>query len=292
VIVNYEMYVPAGHHRQPRNTSMYLSLAPSSLYDVLPATSVTPAYFPQLPFSLGGTSGLAKLVFWSVTDGTNGEVLPPASLTQTVKTWPMTITAWYYPTGGDGSGPTTIIDDAFSANLGTFIDDDFVDVTSDPSLTSQANVVGIVPTTSPETLVARSGVTSTTEPFSKWVLNGAFMPEGATTLNVPKGAEGVAVAVYQQPASQRWKLNWPEPRLIDPLWWLHRWGPGPVSGGDPIELVARLAAVEYLAATANQVSPQLRGRVLDIALQQVNLVGASIQDQMKGQQQKINPATG
>ncbi len=85
----------------------------------------------------------AKLLFWSVTDGSNGQVLPPASFNQTVGSSPLNITAWYFPISGPGQwgGPgSAIIDDAFSANLGRFIDDTFVDVTSDPTLTNDGRV--------------------------------------------------------------------------------------------------------------------------------------------------------
>ena len=85
----------------------------------------------------------------------------------------------------------------FSAAKGDFIDDTFVTVTSDPSLTNQANVVGVVPTTKAETLQASASVASTTEPFSKWLSFNAGTPSG-NTIQVPAGAEGIAIAVYQR----------------------------------------------------------------------------------------------
>ncbi len=196
VSVHYKIYLTAGHHRQPRNASAELEPNPSSEVDVTNPGNITPLFINQLPFTFNGNAGLAQLMFWSVTDGTNGQVFPAGPLTQAVGANPLTITAWYMPLGG-GTGPTVIIDDAFSATKGDFIDDTFVTVTSDPSLTNQANVVGIVPTTVAETLQAAATVASTTEPFSKWMAFGAGTASG-NTLNVPAASVGIAIAIYQR----------------------------------------------------------------------------------------------
>jgi hypothetical protein len=198
VSVHYKIYLTVGHHRQPRNASAELEPNPSSEVDVTNPGNITPLYISQLPYTFNGSSGLAQLMFWSVTDGTSGQVLPAGPLTQPVGANPLTITAWYLPIGGPGgTGGPGIIDDAFSAAKGDFIDDTFVTVTSDPSLTNQANVVGIVPTTVAETLQASPSVISTTEPFSKWFSAGAGSASG-NTLNVPAGSNGVAIAIYQK----------------------------------------------------------------------------------------------
>ena len=148
ITANYKMYLPAGHHRQPRNANAELSLAPSSGGD----TPYSPPYFPQLPYTLpnSGGDGMAKLLFWSDTDGTTGVVRPPVAFDIPSSANARTVTGWYFPISGPGviNGGSAIIDDAFSANLGTFIDDTFVDVISDPSLTADANVIGVVPTAS------------------------------------------------------------------------------------------------------------------------------------------------
>jgi hypothetical protein len=164
--------------------------------------SINPIYIPQLAYVSNGQPVLADLMFWSVTDGVNGQTYPAGALpTQIAGASGLTITAWYFPVGG-GSGPTEIIDDAFSAVLGNFIDDTFVTVTSDPSLTSQANVVGIVPTTNPETLQAAASVASTTEPFSKWISFDAGTPSGnSNTISVPAKSTGMAIAVYERSGS-------------------------------------------------------------------------------------------
>jgi hypothetical protein len=145
-------------------------------------------------------ANVAQLMFWSVslTDETEGQIYPAGPLVQVVGADPLTITAWYCPISGPGvDGTTAIIDDAFSAAKGNFIDDTFVTVTSDPSLTSQANVVGIVPTSVNETLQSNNSVPSTSEPFSQWISNGAGVATG-NTLNVPAKATGIAIAVYQK----------------------------------------------------------------------------------------------
>ncbi len=199
VSVHYKVYLTAGHHRQPRNASAELEPNPPSEVDVNNPGMITPLYIPELPYTQDGQDYLANLIFWSVTDGTNGTTYPAGPLTQTVGAAPLVITAWYLPQGGIGNGGPGIIDDAFSAAKGDFIDDTFVTVTSDPSLTNQANVVGIVPTTNAETLQAAHSVSSTTEPFLKWLSFGAGTANGnSDTLNVPAQSVGMAIAVYQR----------------------------------------------------------------------------------------------
>ena len=193
VTVKYEMFLPGGHHRQPRNVDVTLDLNNGAAgADVPNPGSIAPPYFAELPYTSGGGSGLSKLLFWSVTDGTQGTVLPPVPLVQTVGALPLQIVAWYFPISGPASPGDTpeLIGDAVSAREGAFIDDTFVDVTSDPSLTNDANVIGIVPTSVSETLVAHAAVTSTTEPFREWALNDGFMPAGVQQLSVPASTEG------------------------------------------------------------------------------------------------------
>jgi hypothetical protein len=199
VTVYYKMYLPANHHRQPRNTATELILSPTSGSDVPNPGQFTPPFFSQLPYTLNGGDGMAKMLFWNVTDGTRGQVLPPFQFDQQVAANPLTITAWYWPISGPGSinGAPGIIDDAFSAALGRFIDDTFVTVTSDSALTSGANVVGYVPTNNAVTLEAKGTVVSTKEPFRQWILNDVLMPVGTEKLEVPKNTTGIAIAVYQ-----------------------------------------------------------------------------------------------
>jgi len=281
VTVNYKMFLPGGHHRQPRNTSIDLDLAPTAGGNYQPGSTCTPGYFPMLPYD--PANDMAQLQFWSVTDGTAGHVFPADPLTVPVGSSPLWITAWYFPVTGPGIGNgSAIIDDAFSANSGNFIDDTFVDVTSDPSLTNDANVIGVVPTKVAETLEAKVSVPSTTEPFSRWILNSTFKPIGTTTLDVPARTSGIAIAVYQKPDSDRGFLGKLSQYVTyDPWWWFRTHGGlvPPKDGGDPwvTGFVAALALVE----TANRVSPSLQAAVLEIAVRQMSNMTAEIEKQIK-----------
>ncbi len=281
VTVSYVMFLPGGHHRQPRNTSISLDLAGAGGGDFLPGGVCTPSFFPQLHYTLSGGSGMADLIFWSVTDGTNGQVLPPTAINQTVGALPLTITAWYFPVSGPGApGESEIIDDAFSANQGCFIDDTFVDVTSDPSLTSNANVVGVVPTAKNQTLVAKNHVVSTAEPFYKWILNGTFMPVGNNTLQVSKGTVGIAIAVYQQSQS-RIVVDPRQYAAYNPWWWIETHGglvpPGP-NPSDP--WTREIASAMILSDMVSRVSPQVRVGVLVSVLRQLSIANATIEKEI------------
>ena len=280
VSVAYEMFLPGGHHRQPRNTTIALDLAPAAGGDVPNPGVYTPPFFPQLPYTLPAGDGMAKLQFWSVTDGTHGQVLPPAAFDQTVGVFPLAITGWYFPISGPGTlgGGSAIIDDAFSANLGAFINDTFVDVTSDPSLTADANVVGVVPTTAAQTLVAKNAVASTTEPFRQWILNGASMPVGTAKLDVAKGTIGIAVAIYQRPDSIVVKV--PDDAMYNPWWWIETHG-GLVPPGPGPQWLRDFAATVTMVAAAERASPRLRKGVLEIAVQQISAVAAAIKKEIK-----------
>ena len=202
VTVYYRMHVPAGHQRRPRNHAADLTLAQTAGSDVPNPGIYTPPFFAQLPYGLGGR-GLAKLLFWNVSDGTHGQVLAPAPFDQTVAENPLTITAWYVPITEPGVADPGIMDEAFSAALGKFIDDTFVTVISipaqsnDATLTGDANVIGFVPTDVERRLHANRTVTSTTEPFGRWILNEAGMPLDDRSLTIRDGDSGIAIAIYQ-----------------------------------------------------------------------------------------------
>jgi hypothetical protein len=198
VTIHNNIYQTSGHHRQPRNGLAVLidpngPITPTFIAEGYP---VNAAYNAQYLYN-GGTE-TAQMMFWSVTDGTYGQIFPAGPFPSWYKVGanPLTVIEWYYPIGGNGGPGTAIIDDAFSVALGAFIDDTFVAVTSDPSLTNDANVVGIVPTTSAETLQVTQLVASTGEPFANWLSINAGTPSG-DTINVPAEAVGFAFAVYQ-----------------------------------------------------------------------------------------------
>jgi hypothetical protein len=212
VTVHYKMHVPAGHHHRPRTSAADLRLAHTAGSDVPNPGTYTPPFFAQLPYDLGG-HGVARLLFWNVSDGTRGHVLAPAPFDQAVAESPLTITAWYVPVCGPGVAAAGIIGEAFSSAQGKFIDDGFVTVSSNPAqvndaaLTRDANRIGFVPTDGERRLQARLTLTSTTEPFARWILNDAGMALDDAVLTVRKGSSGIAVAVYQTydviPAARR-----------------------------------------------------------------------------------------
>jgi hypothetical protein len=279
VTINYEMFLPGGHHRQPRNTTIELNLAPTAGGD----EPITPPFFPQLPYTLNGGGGMAKLLFWSVTDGTSGKVLPPVAFDQPVGPTPLTITAWYFPISGPGvvGNGTAIIDDAFSANLGRFIDDTFVDVTSDPTLTNDANVIGVVPTKVAETLVAKNSVSTTTEPFAQWILNDGLAPVNQPTLQVPKGTTGIAIAIYQQAQQPTVPIFNPNQYAI---WQWVDYGTMVDGGPHPWNpYVNQLMTGVALGIAASGVDVTLRSELLRVAVQQIKLAAAAIEKSIGAQ---------
>lgn len=244
VRVLYKMFLASGYRRRPRNRSFLIYLRPTSESCSVENSTYTPSGNRLEPYNLNG-EGNAQILFWSVTENVPGYRPPPAPRgyilrpefssqgaleppTIQVNDLSLDITAWYFPISGPavpGDGSAIIVD-AFSMNLGLPIDDEFVDVTSDPTLTNDANVNGIVPTNVAEILRARNSVTdSTDEPFTYWLLNYDFMPIGNATLNIDKGKTGIAIAFYQQPQWKEerfrlidflYRLPWPFPWEIHP----------------------------------------------------------------------------
>jgi hypothetical protein len=192
VTTHYRVLVVEGHHRQPRNSTSWIEPNPQSDAEVVATTTITPYAPPQLAYTDGGHPLVANFLFWSASDGTDGQTTTNPMLNQTVGSVPMTLTAWYVPPGGLGpnGGPGYILD-AFSDAIGDFVDDTFVTVTSDPSLTNEANVVGIIPTTNQETLSAGASI-HTGENFEHWIGGN---PSGSTD-TLAAGTSGVAIATY------------------------------------------------------------------------------------------------
>jgi hypothetical protein len=196
VETHYRVIVAAGHHRQPRSTATWIEPNPPSTSDQVPGTPYTPYAQDHLAYTDGGGNpALARFVFWSVTDGTNGLTVQDQQLHQPVTAGAMTVTAWYVPEGGGGHpGPSFEFVDAFSDAIGDFVNDTFVTVTSDPSLTNDANVIGEVPTTVAETLLAAASI-STGERFEHWV--GGTPTDDVDA--IAAGSSGIAIATYRRP---------------------------------------------------------------------------------------------
>lgn len=195
VTTHYRVLVVAGRHRQPRNATTWIEPNPQSDAEVVTGTTITPYAPPQLAYVDGGHPQVGNFLFWSATDGTDGQTSTNQTLNQTVGAAPMTITAWYLPPGGGstpGNGSAFLLD-AFSDALGDFVDDTFVTVTSDASLTSDANVVGIIATTDQETVRA-TGSIHTGETFEQWI---GGSPSGDTD-TLAAGTSGIAIATYHR----------------------------------------------------------------------------------------------
>jgi hypothetical protein len=142
------IYLGASHHRQPRNPKPWVEPhEPDTDSNTL--GPVTRTADPTTPYTPPGSSVElhAKFAFWSVSDAAGGSTQQNPVLSASVGASDLTLVAWYFLPGsgsGDGSG---VLIDAYSVAASDFVDEDFVTVTSDPSLTTEANVVGFVPTT-------------------------------------------------------------------------------------------------------------------------------------------------
>lgn len=183
VTVDFRLINSAGHHRQPRTGPTWTPLPGGYLTDSTPGSTAQ---------ATAGAVPNATFLFWSASDGEGGAATEGVTINQTVGSNPLTLTAWYLPVGGDGTGGPVVLLDAFSLSLGDFVDDDFVTVTSDGSLTSQANVAGVVPTEKAQTLEAFGTVHS--QQFVEWI--GTGTPAGQT-LSLDAGVSGFAIATYR-----------------------------------------------------------------------------------------------
>ncbi len=197
VSTHYRVYLGAAHHRRPRNPQPWVEPFASSEVDVLPGGSITPFAPDSLPYTpSGGSTVDAGFLFWSVFDGSAGYTQPQRNLSLTAQDNPLTLIAWYYLPGGGPGTWTEVLIDAYSVELGDFVDDDFVNVTSDPSLTVAANVDGDVPTKVDETVQAY-GPIHTAESFGSWITSPGGASAVGDVLTAPKESEGLAVATYQ-----------------------------------------------------------------------------------------------
>ena len=108
------------------------------------------------------------------------------------------------------------------------------------------------------------------------------MPVGTKTLQVPAGTSGIAIAVYQNPDSDRGYLGKLSQYVTyDPWWWFRTHGGlvPPKDGGDP--WVTGFAAALVLVEAAHRVSPSLQAAVLEIAVRQMSNMTAEIEKQIK-----------
>ena len=275
VSIHYRIYLGAAHHRRPRNVQPWVEPYPSSEVDVVTGGVVTPFAPPTLPYTVGGTTVEPGFVFWSLSDGSGGRTQAGRALTETVASSPLTLIAWYYlPAAGDGNGGsgTAVLIDAYSVLHGDFVDDDFVTVTSDGSLTLSANVDGVVPTTSTETVVAFGSI-PTGEGFDEWVVASDDASAVGGTLTAPAASTGLAVATYRHTGIDLPKVKLPREGVIV-LFGVVDDAPGvviPIGGGGPVPVgpwgpfVARILAGISLHGVARSLSSAASTRVQETA---------------------------
>lgn len=235
---------------------------------------------PSITWMDGSGSHSANFAFWSVTGGVNAYFsllnTPPSA---TVGNSDMHATAWYIEGGGGGEG---LFIDAFDVNQGIFVDDDFVTVTPDASLTAAANADGYVPTTSTEHINAATQIHNV--PFYDWTVVSGTEPVSMEDLQALARSSAIAFAFYQTPTG-----GTPfRPGNYEIGTWVS-WGvmvdgggptgAGPVPPWNPF--VFQFAAGLALAEAANKVSPQLRSKVLDLAAQQVSIATRAIEKSMQ-----------
>jgi hypothetical protein len=222
----------------------------------------------------------ASFAFWSVTGAADGASISTAdSVDVSVGDTDIAATAWYVEGGGNG-GPGYFVD-SFDVDLGTFVDDDFVSVTSDPSLSANANSTGWVPTTSAETIEAFGSIHGGA-PFDDWLVLATDQTVSSQDLKLAALTSGIAFAFYKTPVSPHRFTNVP----VDSTW--VSWGVtvdgGGPTGHGPVQpwgpFVVKLAAGLALADAAGQVDERLRAEVLDIAAKQVELAARSITEAM------------
>lgn len=301
VYLYHNLIVRGGHRRQPRSSHFIISLddpdhdppRPPQPNAHIVNSFVTESTSMEVSYNRGRNR--ARLLFWSVSDGVNGRVQAPdalieeegrplRTLTQRVGIRDLHITAWYFPisTEPGGEGQTEIIVDAFSTKLGRFIDEDFVDVTSDPTLTENANVNGVVPTIVVETLMARNSVVTgptTTEPFVQWMLNGHFIPAGDGTLEIAKSTLGIAIAFYAGRSFDDWYYLWetiapPVERLAYYLGYLRGY-PFPYPPYPEFTIALEMMDI------AKRVSTELKDSVLELALKQASIATETLKEEIE-----------
>ncbi|MEO8812492.1 MAG: hypothetical protein ABI376_06235 [Caulobacteraceae bacterium] len=205
VDVHHRVYLGAGHHRQPRNGQPWVEPYGSSGYDPVQGTPVHEVAFDTISFTLGGNPAVltANFVFWSANTASNGTTQIQTDYSAPATAENLTLIAWYYlpASGGTGIGGSAEIIDAYSVALGYWVNDNFVDVTSDPSLTNEANAGGDVATAVAETVQAWGSIASTGEFFDQWVVSPGPATASGRGLNLPAGADGFAFATYDRHTS-------------------------------------------------------------------------------------------
>ena len=276
VSIHYRIYLGASHRRRPRNPQPWVEPYPPSEVDVVSGGVITPFAPPTLPYTpSGGSTVQPGFVFWSVSDGSGGRTQTSQALTETVAASPLTIIAWYYlpPGGGPNGNGTAVLIDAYSVLHGNFVDDDFVTVTSDASLSAAVNVEGVVPTAVAETVQA-FGHIPTGEGFDDWVSSPGGTSAVGDLLTAPAKSGGLAIATYRRLGPTVPRVDLPREGVMV-LFGVVNDGGGLVipigGGGGPVPVgpwgpfVARILAAVGLHAGASGLSPHGATRIREAA---------------------------
>jgi hypothetical protein len=196
VTTHKRIYLGASHHRQPRNPTPWVEPYAAEV-DSNAFGSVSRLAQPTLPYTpAGGVKVDATFAFWSASDKAGGSTQQNHALSASVGADDLTLVAWYFlPSSGPGRGTGMLID-AYSVAASDFVDEDFVTVTSDPSLTSQANIAGFVPTATAQTVAAFPAL-SGGESFEHWLVTSDAASASGAVLSTPAKSGGLAFATYR-----------------------------------------------------------------------------------------------
>jgi hypothetical protein len=281
----YTHYVIWISRRKRNHGSASADIVPSPQPSVMSPGDIFQAPWapPSITWVDSNGSHSANFAFWSITGGTNGAIASTANIPPNVNVGNADIVAnaWYI-SGGNGPGEGVLID-AFDVGLGDFVDDDFVSVAPDGSLTADANNYGFVPTASLENINAFTSIHSV--PFSDWKVVVGTESINNEDLQAEAHTTAIAFAFYQttsvvgpvrpgQYASAGTWVSWGV--MVDgggPT------GAGPVPPWNPY--LKELATGLALAEAANKVSPRLKANVLDLAARQVSMATDSIKKKMQ-----------
>jgi len=223
--------------------------------------------------------------FWSVVGGADGaQFSTDPNLHVQIDSSDAQATAWYIE-GDGGSGPPSdaLLIDAFDVDIGDFVLDDFVDVVTDASLTADANLDGIVPT-SARTEDVRAYTSIRAVPFDQWIVVEGSEPVTAEDLSGVLDTTAIAFAMYRSPHGPVHR-----PPVVSDSTWVS-WGVT-VDGGGPTgrgpvppwsPFIRALAAGLALADSAATVDQSLRASVLGLAADQIKLAAGSIAQHMEG----------
>jgi hypothetical protein len=105
------------------------------------------------------------------------------------------------------------------------------------------------------------------------------MPINSPTLNVPKGTNGIAIAIYQEPAHAR--LSGFDPNRYASWQWVDH---GTMVDGGPHPwnpFVNQLIAGVALANASRGFDEQVRGDLVKVGLQQIKLAAAAIEKSIR-----------